>query len=410
MSALNTDSIKQDFPIFAHHPDLVYLDSAATTLKPASVIARMTEYYEQYSANVARGLYALSEKATLEYEKTREMTARFINATSSDEIIFTRGTTESINLLSYSLEPLINESDEILVTVAEHHSNFLPWQALAKRKKATLKILEVDADGQIHIDTLKTFITPKTKIFAFNFISNVLGTINPVADIITEAKRINPDILTVVDAAQAVAHLSVDVQKLNCDFLAFSAHKCFGPTGVGVLYGKLSLLEKIPPFQYGGEMVLEAGREHSVFKKSPHKFEAGTPDIAGVIAFQEAIEYIQTLGYDNIRAHELDLLKYAVEKLHETFGGSITIFGTKDISKRSGVIAFSLEGVHPHDIAQTLGEDDICIRAGQHCTAPLHDTLHLPATARLSVSVYNSKEDIDKLISEMKAIKKSFAR
>ena len=404
-----SQTIKKDFPIFTNHPDLVYLDSAATTQKPATVIAKSVEYYEQYNANIARGLYVLSEKATSEYEKTRTMTAQFLNA-KMEEIIFTRDTTESINLLSYSLEKYIKEGDEILVTIAEHHSNFLPWQALAERKKATLTILEIDEDGQFKIDTLETLITSRTKIFAFGYISNVLGVINPVANIIAQAKQLNPSIITIVDAAQAIAHLPVNVQQLGCDFLAFSSHKMFGPTGVGVLFGKLALLEAMPPFQYGGEMVLEAKREDSIFKNSPHKFEAGTPDIAGVIAFQEALNYIQNLGYGDIREHELDILGYALEKLHETFGDSITIFGTQDVAKRSGVIAFSLAGIHPHDIAQMLGEKNICIRAGQHCTTPLHDTLNLPATARLSVSVYTTREDIDKLITELKKIQATFKK
>ncbi len=402
-------NLKQDFPIFTHHPDMVYLDSAATTLKPASVITKSVEYYEQYGANIARGLYAISEKATAEYEQTREMTARFINA-KTEEIIFTRGTTESINLLSYSLENQIHEGDEILVTIAEHHSNFLPWQALASRTKAILKILAIDTDEVLKLEDLATLITPCTKIFAFNYVSNVLGTVSPVADIIAQAKALNPSILTVVDAAQAVAHLSIDVKQLDCDFLAFSSHKMFGPTGVGVLFGKLPLLEAMPPFQYGGEMVLEARTDRSVFKDSPHKFEAGTPDIAGVIALQEAINYIQTLGYETIRAHELDVLDYASKQLRNTFGDTITIFGTTDIAKRSGVIAFALTGIHPHDIAQMLGERNICIRAGQHCTAPLHDSLHLPATARLSVSVYTSREDIDALIAELKTIQEKFGK
>ena len=405
-----TNAIKRDFPIFAHQPDLVYLDSAATTLKPASVIAKSIEYYEEYSANIARGLYALSEKATIEYEKTREMTAQFIHAASSSEIIFTRGTTESINLLSYSLESHIHEGDEILVTVAEHHSNFLPWQALAERKKAVLKILEIDSDGQFRLDTLLQLITPRTKIFAFGYISNVLGTINPVADSITQAKALNPDIITVVDAAQAMAHVAIDVQQLDCDFLAFSAHKMFGPTGVGVLYGKLALLESLPPFQYGGEMVLEAKREHSTFKNSPHKFEAGTPNIAGVIAFQEALSYIQSLGFESIHNHEQEMLGYAVAKLETTFGNTLHIFGTRNISQRSGVIAFSLDGIHPHDIAQMLSEKNICIRAGQHCTAPLHDSLHLPVTARLSVSIYTTHEDIDVFVSTLQDIQTTFGK
>jgi cysteine desulfurase/selenocysteine lyase len=406
---MDSQTIKRNFPIFTHHPDMVYLDSAATTQKPSSVIAKSVEYYEQYNANIARGLYDLSERATTEYEKTREMTAQLINS-KPEEIIFTRGTTEGINLLSYSLESSVHEGDEILVTIAEHHSNFLPWQALAERKKATLKILEIDKDGQFNLDNLTALITERTKIFAFVYVSNVLGTINPVAKIIAQAKVLNPKIITVVDAAQAIAHLSIDVQALGCDFLAFSSHKMFGPTGVGILFGKLTLLETLSPFQYGGEMVLEAHTDISVFKSSPHKFEAGTPDIAGVIAFQAAIKYIQNLGYENIRAHELDILAYAIEKLRETFSESITLLGTENVSKRSGVIAFSLKGIHPHDIAQMLGEQNICIRAGQHCTTPLHDDLHLPATARLSVSVYTNREDIDALIAGLKNIQKKFGK
>ncbi len=401
--------IKKDFPIFKNRPEMVYLDSAATTLKPASVIAKGVEYYDRYGANIARGLYAISEQATEEYEKTRVVVADFINA-AKEEVVFTRGTTEAINLLSYSLENRLNEGDEILVTVAEHHSNFLPWQALTARTKARLVILDIDEEGRFKTDDLETLVTPHTKIFAFGFVSNVLGTINPVADIIAQAKQLNPDILTVVDAAQAAAHLPIDIRAIDCDFLAFSSHKMFGPTGVGVLYGKHSLLEAMPPFQYGGEMVLEAGREHSTFKDSPYKFEAGTPDIAGVIAFRSAIEYINSLGLENIREHELAILKYAVEKLIENFGESITIFGPQETTHRSGVIAFSIAGIHPHDIAQMLAEDDICIRAGQHCTAPLHDSLQLPATARLSVSVYTAREDIDRLITKLRDIVKLFGK
>ena len=394
---MSFENIKQDFPIFNHHPDLIYLDSAATTLKPASVIAKSIEYYEQYSANIARGLYPLSEQATLAYEKTRELTAQFINA-QTQEIIFTRGTTESINLLSYSLESSIHEGDEILITVAEHHSNFLPWQALAQRTKASLVILPLDDSGQFSFDHLQNVITSKTKIFAFSFISNVLGTINPVADIIARAKTINPAILTVIDAAQAAAHIPLDVVSLDCDFLAFSSHKMFGPTGVGVLFGKSSLLESLPPFQYGGEMVLEAKQNNSIFKSSPHKFEAGTPDIAGVIAFQEALRYVQNLGFEHIRAHERDVLTYALTQLRDAFGEHITILGTSDIDSRSGVIAFAIKGMHPHDTAHILGEKGICVRAGQHCTAPLHESVRIPATTRLSVSVYTTHQDIDHCI------------
>jgi cysteine desulfurase/selenocysteine lyase len=402
-NSFQTRTIKQDFPIFKNQPNLVYLDSAATTLKPASVIAKSVEYYEQYSANVARGLYELSERATREYEKTREMTARFINAFHKEEVIFTRGTTESVNLLAYSLESQLHEGDEILIPVAEHHSNSLPWQALAERKKAFLKVLEIHEDGSFKREMLSQLITPKTKIFAFGSISNVLGIINPVKEIIAQAKQFNPHVLTIVDAAQAVAHIPIDVQDLGCDFLAFSSHKMFGPTGVGVLWGKFEHLNSMPPFHYGGEMVIEAhiDAQASLFKAPPHKFEAGTPNIAGVIAFQEALKYIQSLGFEAIRVHEAEILQYALEKLKQAFREKITFFGSQNVSQKSGVISFSIAGIHPHDIAQFLAEDSICIRAGAHCAQPLHDIFKLPATARLSVSVYTDTHDIDLFVDKL---------
>jgi cysteine desulfurase/selenocysteine lyase len=405
-----TETIKQHFPIFTHQPNLVYLDSAATTQKLDCVIAKTTEYYEHYNANIARGLYELSEKATAEYESVRTLTARFLNAISSDEVIFTKGTTESINLLAYSLGQHLKVGDEILLTTAEHHSNFLPWQALAERTGATLTFLPVNIEGHLALDTLDHFITTRTKIFAFSFVSNVLGTINPVAEIISKAKSINPAILTVIDAAQAVAHLPIDVQALGCDFIAFSAHKMFGPTGVGVLWGKLEYLNCLTPFQYGGEMVLEAKASYSLFKSSPHKFEAGTPNIAGVIAFGEAIRFLEKLDFASIRTREVSLLEYAHAQLSTRFGKDITILGTRDAHHRSGIIAFTLKSIHPHDIAQLLGEESICIRAGQHCATPLHETLNLPATARLSVSLYTTKCDIDTFLVALQKIKVTFQR
>lgn len=452
---LDINSIRSKFPIFKNRPGLVYLDSAATALKPQSVIEAERKYYEEYSANVERGLYPLSEKATAEYDAVREKTARFVGAGRSEEIIFTRGTTESLNLLSYSLEPLISEGDEILVTEMEHHSNFLPWQALAERTGATLKVLplsciscspfqgelpdvlvgvrgndiESDSNANYPLPTsplprgrgnadsfmldpekLKAFITPRTKIFAFVYVSNVLGTINPVADIVGEAKQLNPNIITVVDAAQAAPHFQIDVKSLGCDFLTFSSHKMFGPTGVGVLWGKYKLLETLRPFHYGGEMVLEAHADKSVFKEPPHRFEAGTPNIAGVIAFGAAVDFIESLDWDTVRKHEKELLEYVIAQLKKTFGKSIRIVGPENIEDRSGVVAFTFEGIHPHDIAQVLSESDICIRAGQHCAQPLHNTLGIPATARISVSIYNSKEDIDTLVETLKSTKGLFTK
>jgi cysteine desulfurase/selenocysteine lyase len=444
----NSKDIKRHFPIFAKHPDLVYLDSAATTLKPASVIAKEREYYEEYGANVARGLYPLSERATFEYEKTREMVAEFIHAPRTEEMIFTKGTTEAINLVASCVETQnlasLQSDAEILVPISEHHSNFLPWQALAARTGATFKTLPLTAEGQIDIETLDQYVTAHTKVFAFAYISNVLGNINPVREIIARVKAINPETLVLVDAAQAAAHLPIDVQDLGCDFLAFSSHKMFGPTGVGVLWGRYDVLEAMPPYQYGGEMVLDAGVEQSTFKLPPHKFEAGTPNIAGVIALQEAITFIQSLGWENMRQHEVEVLDYALEQLTVTFGDDITIIGSKHPQQKSGVISFVLDsdplpfspskvrgrGIHPHDIAQLLGERSICIRAGQHCAHPLHAALATSApksftsgqaipkihqlansgyaTARLSVSVYTTREDINQFVDEMRKIQTLF--
>jgi cysteine desulfurase/selenocysteine lyase len=402
---LDVNEIKKDFPIFASQPDLVYLDSAATTLKPASVIAKCQEYYEQYSANVARGLYPLSEKATEKYEMVREKTSRFVNAVRPEEIVFTRGTTESINLVAYSLEEHIQPGDEILVTVAEHHSNLLPWQALAERRQATIKTLAIDAEGKLREEELEALVSSSTRIFTLGFVSNVLGAVNPVKRLIEKAKGLNPNMVVLVDAAQAAPHFRIDVQDLGCDFLAFSAHKMFGPTGVGILWGRYDLLDAMRPFQYGGEMVQEARLDgESVFKLPPHKFEAGTPNIAGVIGFRAAMEYIEGIGFEAIRDHELELIAYAMERLKETFGEDAAILGPENPEERSGVVAFSIKGVHPHDIAHMLGEQGVCIRAGQHCAHPLHGALHIPATARMSFSVYNSKEDVDKLVEELQKI------
>lgn len=405
---LDTSSLKKLFPIFANRPGLVYLDSAATSLKPAPVIDAERRYYEEYSANIERGLYPISEQATKEYEKSREKVARFIGA-DHDEIIFTRGTTDGINLIATALTGHVRPGDEIVITAMEHHSNFLPWQALALRAEATLKISPLKDDFRSDFP-LQGLITPKTKILALPFVSNVLGTILPVQKLIREARRVNPDIIVVVDAAQAAAHLPIDVRALDCDFLAFSGHKIFGPTGIGVLYGKRKRLTHLPPAQYGGEMVERASMNGSTWKPAPHKFEAGTPPIADAIALGTAIDFIQGLGLENIRAHEKKLLGYAIDGLKKTFGKDLVIFGPKDIENRSGVVAFTIAGVHPHDLAHVLGESDICIRAGRHCAEPLHDALGVSATARMSVSAYSSKGDVDALIAGIRRASRLFTK
>lgn len=406
---LDSEKIRADFPVFAHHPNLIYLDSAATTLKPRVVIEKELEYMEMYPANISRGLYPLSERATAEYEMTRSATAQWIGA-ESNEIVFTKGTTESLNLLAYAFEGSIAKGDTILVTAMDHHANFLPWQALAKRTGATFRILPVLESGAINLEVLASSLDVNTKIFAFPSVSNVLGSVTPVRAIANIVRVRAPQARIILDAAQAAPHMPIDVQALGVDFLAFSAHKCFGPTGVGVLWGKYSLLESLPPFQYGGDMVESARTEgSSLFKKPPHRFEAGTPNISGVIAFRAAIEYIQTLGMENILAHESSLAQYALTKLRSSFP-DIRILGPSENENRGSLISFTLPGIHPHDLAASLAEENICIRAGSHCAHPLHHTLNIPATARMSFSIYNSKEDIVCAIKSMEKAVKIFSK
>lgn len=404
-------TIKKDFPIFQNDPTLVYLDSGATSLKPKQVIDKITEYYNQYSANVFRGIYKISERATEEYEKTREVTAKFINAQNPEEIIFTRNATESLNLIAYSLgRGIIDANSEIVTTIMEHHSNFVPWQMLATENGATFKIIDVDEKGYLaNLDKLNQIITGRTKILALTYVSNVLGTINPVKEIIQKAKKINPNIIVVVDAAQAVPHMKIDVKDLGCDFLVFSSHKMFGPTGVGVLWGKYNLLDAMYPFLYGGEMIEEVSVEKTVFKKPPLKFEAGTPNIADVIAFKEAISYMENIGMENIRAHEKEITEYGINRLNEEFEKKIKILGPDKIQDRGGIIAFTFEKIHPHDIAQILDEDNVAIRAGYHCAMPLHAYFGISASARISLHIYNDRDDIDKLVESLKKAIRKFS-
>lgn len=405
---LDPQKIRADFPVFDHHPDLVYLDSAATSLKPRAVIEKEREYLEEYPANISRGLYALSIRATDEYEKTRNAVAAWIGA-QREEIIFTKGTTESLNLLSYALEKSISKENTIVVTAADHHSNFLPWQALAERTGAEFRVVPISETGEIDTESLASLVTTRAKIFAFPYISNVLGTIVPVQEIAKKVRALAPNVTIILDAAQAAPHMPLDVTTLGVDFVAFSAHKCFGPTGVGVLWGKYELLDALPPFQYGGDMVESAHIENSVFKKSPHRFEAGTPNISGVIAFRAAIEYMQTLGIENIRAHEASLTRYALAKLQERFP-DIHILGSEEKEKRANLISFTLPGIHPHDLAESLAAENICLRAGAHCAHPLHAALSIPATTRMSFSIYNSRDDIDRAIEGIMKARALFQR
>lgn len=398
--------IKKQFPIFKNQPALIYLDSTATSLKPQIVIDKIREYYEKYSANVFRGIYPMSEKATVEFEETRGVVAKFINANKSEEIIFTRNATESLNLLAYSLGRKIVESgDEIVTTIMEHHSNFVPWQVLATENGATFKVIDIDDEGYLTINWNEV-ITKKTKILALTYVSNVLGTINPIKKIIADVKKINPKIIVIVDAAQAVPHMKIDVIELGADFIVFSSHKMLGPTGVGVLWGKENILQEMYPFMYGGDMIDEVFIDHTTYKNTPHKFEAGTPAIGEVIAFKEAMKFLEKVGMDKIRDHEKKLTDFAINQLIDTFGKEIIIYGPKNVEDRGGIISFSFGKFHPHDIAQILADSGVCVRAGHHCAMPLHTCLKIPATVRASFYIYNDESDVEKLVEGLKKVQK----
>lgn len=394
---------KKDFPILKQKINgkkLVYLDSSATSQKPKAVIDSIVSYYTRFNANIKRGLYPLSEKATLEVENTRKKVARFINAKEPCEIIFVRNTTEGINLITRILEERIKRSDTIVTTIMEHHSNFVPWQQLALKKKANFLVLDITNEG-----FLKEFTLPKnTKILSLTHASNVLGTINPLTKIIKKVKKENPNVLVIVDAAQSVPHLRVDVQKLGCDLLVFSGHKMMAATGISVLYGKKELLENLPPFLFGGEMISEVSVKKTTFAQLPEKYEAGTPDIAGIISLGSAIDYLQKIGMEKIQKHERMLTEYCLNEMKKIDG--LTVLGPQDLSARSGVVSFTLFQIHPHDLAQILGDLGICIRVGHHCAMPLHKRLGIGASSRVSFSIYSDEKDIDALINGIKKAQK----
>jgi len=401
---------KKDFSIFQKNRSLVYLDSAATSQKPKIVIDAIKNYYENYNANVRRGLYPISEKATEEVEKVRRKVAKFINAKNAKEIIFVRNTTEAINLVANTWgEENIKKGDVIVTTIMEHHSNFVPWQQLCIQKGAKLEVIDIDKNFQFSIFNFQSNINfRKAKLLAITHVSNVLGTINPIEEIIKAVKKINPDIKVLVDAAQSVPHIKVDVQDLDCDFLAFSGHKMMASTGTGILYGKEELLKEMRPFLYGGEMVEAVSTKGIDISELPFKFEAGTPDIAGIISLGAAIDYLEKVGMDEVQQHERALMVYCLEQMERIDG--IIIYGPKNIKDRSGVISFNINGIHPHDIAQILGDMGICIRAGMHCAMPLHTRLGVASIARASFYIYNDKKDVDKLVEGIKKAKNIFRK
>ena len=392
---LDVETIRGDFPILKQEidPPLIYLDSAASSQKPNRVIEVLSDYYRTYNANIHRGIYRISEKATEQYEEARKKIARFINSPRASQIIFTRNTTESINLVAHSWgNANLRAGDEILVSVMEHHSNLVPWQLLAQRTGARLRYIEVTDEGFLHLEELNRLLTERTKLVAVTHVSNVLGTVNPVQSITAAAHAVGAKVI--IDAAQSVPHLPVDVQAIDCDFFAFSGHKMCGPTGIGVLFGKLDLLEEMPPFLGGGSMIRTVQREHSTYADLPQKFEAGTPSIAQTIGLGAAVDYLNDVGLDAIHPHEQELLEYAHQKLSEIEG--ITIYGPKPRHK-AGAVTFNLDRIHAHDVAGILDQDGVAIRAGHHCTQPLMQKFGVIATARASFYLYNKLEEVDSL-------------
>lgn len=407
---IDASLVRKDFPQLQRKINgepIVYLDSSATSLKPRPVIDALTGYYTDYTANVFRGIYTTSEEATAAYEGARAKIAGFIGAPSPAEIVFTRNTTESLNLLAVGIGKTLQKGDEVVTTIMEHHSNFVPWQQRSMKKNVKCKIWDLDGEGRLNLKELDKLITPRTKVLAITAVSNVLGTICPIQQICQIVKCINPKCLVFVDAAQAVPHMAVDVIDWGADAIAFSGHKMLGPTGIGVLWAKMSALEALAPYQYGGDMIEEVHRDKTIFKSPPHKFEAGTPHIAGAIGLGAAVEYLTKLGMNNVRQHEIKLTTYALRTLKDVKG--ISVYGPTDAASRGGVIAFRLEGVHPHDIAQVLDERGICIRVGFHCAQPLHEFLAIGPTARVSFYVYTTKKDIDTLITGLDKVKKLFS-
>lgn len=399
-------NIIEDFPILKQSINgkrLAYLDNGATTQKPQYVIDSLNNYYQKDNANVHRGVYQLSQRATAAYEKAHETVARFLNA-KFEETIFTKSTTESLNLLAYSLGSTLKEGDEIVLSQMEHHSNLVPWQQLAKEKKFILKFIPLTKDYRLDMDAARKLITPKTKIVSIVHMSNVLGTINPVKELAKIAHSVNA--LMIVDGAQSVPHMPVNVKELDCDFLVFSGHKMLGPTGIGVLYGKQELLEKMKPFLYGGDMISEVTFENSTWNDLPWKFEAGTPNIAEAIGLSAAIEYLEKIGMEKVFEHDVYLTSYALEKLSQIDG--LKIIGPGNLEERGSAVSFTLEGVHPHDLSEILDRFGVAVRGGHHCAMPLMSVLGLNSTTRASFYVYNTKEDVDVLIEGIKKAKEIF--
>ena len=394
----NIESIRKDFPILDQEINgapLIYFDNAASTQKPTAVINAIKSYYENDHSNVHRGVHSLSIRATELYEASRKKVTDYINANNSNEIIFTKGTTDSINLVAHSLTNSIKESDEIVITTMEHHSNIVPWQELCKRTGASLKIAPIDHNGELMIEELEKLLCKNTKILALAHTSNTLGTINPIKEIITMAHHLNIKVL--IDGAQAIGHQNIDVQDLDCDFYAFSGHKLYGPTGIGVLYGKEELLNELDPYQFGGEMILKVTFDETTYNSLPYKFEAGTPNMAGAIGLEKAIGYLESVNLNACIKQEEAVTEYALKQLKDF--SNIKLIGNSD--NRSSIISFTIENIHPHDIGTILNQKGIAMRTGHHCTMPLMDFYNIPGTIRASFSFYNTENEVDDMVAAL---------
>ena len=394
----NIENIRKDFPILDQEINgspLIYFDNAASTQKPTAVINAIKSYYENDHSNVHRGVHSLSIRATELYEASRKKVTDYINANNSNEIIFTKGTTDSINLVAHSLTNSIKQSDEIVITTMEHHSNIVPWQELCKRTGASLKIAPIDHNGELMIEELERLLCKNTKILALTHTSNTLGTINPIKEIITMAHHLNIKVL--IDGAQAIGHQNIDVQDLDCDFYAFSGHKLYGPTGIGVLYGKEELLNELEPYQFGGEMILKVTFDETTYNSLPYKFEAGTPNIAGAIGLEKAIGYLESVNLNACVKQETAVTQYALKQLKDF--SNIKLIGNSD--NRSSIISFTIENIHPHDIGTILNQKGIAMRTGHHCTMPLMDFYNIPGTIRASFSFYNTENEVDEMVAAL---------
>ena len=407
VTSLDVSAIRKDFPILAqqvHGKPLVYLDNAATSQKPKCVIEALTRFYLMDNANIHRGVHELSERSTLAYEAARGKVQRFLNAANTREIVFVRGATEGINLVAQTYgRTHVGAGDEIVISALEHHSNIVPWQMLCEEKQAVLRVIPINDRGEIELDAFEKMLNPRTRLVAVSHVSNALGTINPVREIIHTAHRWNVPVL--IDGAQAVPHMKVDVRNLDCDFYVFSGHKVFGPTGIGVLYGKEKLLEDMPPWQGGGDMIRSVTFEKTTYNDLPYKFEAGTPDIAGVIGLGAAIDYLDQIGMEAVAEYEHDLLQYGTKSLESISG--LRIIGTA--REKAGVLSFVLDGVHPHDAGTILDREGVAVRTGHHCAQPVMDRFGVSATTRASLAFYNTREDIDALVAGIHKVKEVFA-